>query len=29
MSTKTQLKADDNMSHKGVIQDNLTKSNPI
>ena len=28
MSTKTQLKADDNMSHKGIIQDNLTKSDP-
>lgn len=28
MSTKTQLKADDNMSRKGIIQDNLTKSDP-
>lgn len=28
MSIKTQLKADDNMSYKGVIQDNLTKSDP-
>lgn len=28
MSTKTQLKADDNMSCKGIIQDNLTKSDP-
>ena len=26
MPTKTQLKADDNMTRKGIIQDNLTKS---
>lgn len=28
MSTKTQLKADDNMPRKDIIQDNLPKSDP-